>query len=86
MESCIRGAWKKLCPQYTVDFKAFNLTKRLLEKCLKYLELVKKVGLDDLKEENVDSLLETIGEELLTEDLDELEKQQHQLEEVEAQQ
>ena len=50
------------------------------------LELARKVGLDEIEEEDIDSLLETIGEELSTEDLDELEKQQCQLEEVEAEQ
>ena len=45
-------------------------------------ELARRVGLDEIVEEDVDSLLESIGEEL-----DELEKQQHQLgEEVEAEQ
>ena len=39
-ESCICGAWKKLCPQYAVDFKGFDLIERLSEKCLK---LTKKV-------------------------------------------
>ena len=48
--------------------------------------MARKVGLDKLEEEDIDSLLETIGEELSTEELDELEKQQRQLEEVEAQQ
>ena len=49
-------------------------------------ELARKVSLDELKED-VDSLLETIGEELSKEELDELEKQRRQLEEeVEAEQ
>ena len=69
------GAWKKLCPHYAVDFKGSDLTERLSEERLKCLELVKNVGLDEFEEEDVYSLLETIGEELLTEDLDELEKQ-----------
>ena len=48
---------------------------------------MKRVSLDELEEEDVDSLLETISEELSTEDLDELEMQQRQLEEeVEAEQ
>ena len=83
-ESCICGAWKKLCPHYAIDFNGFNLTERLSEEHLKCLELAKKVGLDELGEEDVDSLLET-GEELSTDDFDELEKQRLQLEEVEAQ-
>ena len=80
-ESCIRGAWKKLFPEFAVDFGGFDLSEELLEKCL---ELARKAGLDELEEEEIDSLLETIGEELST---DELEKQRRQLEEeVEAQQ
>ena len=86
-QSCICGAWKKLCPQFTVNFKGFDLTKKFLEEHLKCLELVRKVGLDKLEEEGVDFLLQTIGEKLSTEDLDELENQRRQLEEVvEAQQ
>ena len=86
-ESCICGAWKKLCPEFTVNFGGFNLSKKLSVKHLKCLELARKVSLDELEEEDVDSLLETIGEELSTEELDQLEKQRHQLkEEVEVQQ
>ena len=46
-----------------------------------------QVGEDEIEEEDIDSLLESIGEELSTEKLDELEKQWLQLEEeVEAEQ
>ena len=76
-QSCICGAKKELCPQFAVDFQGFDLTEKLSEELLK---LAKKVGLDEL-EEDVDSQLQTIDEELSTEDLDELEKQQRQLEE-----
>ena len=51
--------------------------------------MARKVGLDKLEEEDVDSLLETISEELSTEELDEWEKQQQRCqmeEEVKAQQ
>ena len=86
-ESCICGAWKKLCPEYTVNFRGFDLSKMISEERLKCLELAKKVSLDELEEKDVNSLLETIGKELSTEDLNELEKQWRQLEqEVEAQQ
>ena len=74
---------KKLCQQFAIDFKGFNLTEKLSEERLKCLELAKKFGPDKLEEEGIDSLLQMIGKELSTEDLDELEKQQRQLEEVE---
>ena len=80
MESCICGAWKKLYLEFAVDFRGFDLSKKLSEERLKCLELAKKVSLDELEDEDIDSLLETIGGELLTEDLDELEKQWCQLE------
>ena len=84
-EFCIRGDWKKLCPLFATDFRGFNLSKKLSEDRLKRFKLAGKVGLDELEEEDIDSLLETILEELSTEDLDELEKQRRQLEkEVEA--
>ena len=79
-ESCIRGAWKKLCLELAVNFRGFDLSERLSEERLKCLELARKVGLDELENEDIDSLRETIGEKLSTEDLDELEKQRHQLE------
>ena len=82
MESFIRGAWKKLCPGLAVNFRGFDPFERLSEERLKCLELARKVGLDKIEEEDVNSLLESIGEEL-----DELEKQWRQLEEeVEADQ
>ena len=53
-ESCIHGAWKKLCPEFAVDFGRFDLSKRLSEEHLKCLVLARKVGLDELEEEDVD--------------------------------
>ena len=61
-------------------------SKRLSEERLKCLWLARKVGLDKLKEDDVKPLLESIGEELSTEELDELDKQRRQLEKVEAEQ
>ena len=54
-QSCIHGGWKKLCLQYVVDFRGFDLAEKLSEERLKCLELVKKVGLDELEEEDVNS-------------------------------
>ena len=86
-ESCILGAWKKLCPQFAIDFKGFDLSETLSEECLKCLDLARKVSLDEIEDDDVGSLLELISEELLTEKLDELEKQRCQLEEeLEAEQ
>ena len=82
MASCIRGACKKLYPHLTIDFRGFNLNETLSKELLKCLELARRVGLDEVEEDDVDSLLELIGEEL-----EELQKQRHQLEEeVEAEQ
>ena len=53
--------WKKLCLEF-IDFRGFDLSKRLSEERLKCLELARKVDLDKLEEEDFDSLLETIGE------------------------
>ena len=53
-ESCIQGAWKKLCLDLAVDFRGFNLTERLLVDRLKFLELARKVGLDEI-EKDIDS-------------------------------
>ena len=58
----------KALPEFAVDFMGFDLSERLSEERLKCLELARKVGLDELEEENVDSLLETIGKELSTEE------------------
>ena len=78
--SYIWGAWKKLCTDFAVDFGGFDLSGKLYQERLKCLELVRKVGLDEVEEDDVDSLLESIGYELSTEELDELEKQRRQLE------
>ena len=86
-ESCICGVWKKHCPRFTVDYGGFDLSERFSEEHPKCLELARTVGLNEIEEEDVNSLLETIGEELSAEDLNELEKQRCQLEEgVEAEQ
>ena len=86
-ESCISGSWKKLCLELVVDFRGFDLSERLSEECLKCLELARRVGLDEIEENDVDSLLESVSEELSMEELDELEKQRRQFEEkVEAEQ
>ena len=48
-------------------------------------ELARRVGLDEVEKDVMDGQLESIGKELSTEELDELEKQRRQLEEeVEA--
>ena len=65
--SCIlegEGGWKKLCLDLTVDFGGFNLSERLSKEHHKCFELARKVGFDEVKEDDVDSLLESIGEEL----------------------
>ena len=54
-ESCNRGVWKKLCPELAVNFRDFELSERLSEEYLKCLEVARKVGLDELEEEDVDS-------------------------------
>ena len=46
--------------------------------------MARKVGLDEVEEDDLESLLESIGEELTMEDIEDLEKQRRQLEEVEA--
>ena len=79
--NCIRGAWKKLCPDLADDLRGFDLSEGLSREHLKCLELARKVGLDEVEEDDVDNLLESIGEELSIEDLEDLEKQRHQLEE-----
>ena len=79
--TCIWRAWKKLCPNLAVDFGGLS------REHFKCLELARRVGLDEVLEDDMDSLLESISEELLTEELEDLEKQRRQLEEeVEAEQ
>ena len=80
-ESCIQGAWKKLCPDLAVDFRGFDLSERLSKESHKCLKLARKVGFDEIEDKDVDSLLKSIGEELSMEELDELDQQWRQLEE-----
>ena len=56
MPNCIWGAWKKLCPDLAVDFGGFDLSEGLSRECLKCLELARKVNLDEVEEDDVDSL------------------------------
>ena len=81
--NCIHGAWKKHCPDLAIDFGGFDISEGLSGERLKYLEVPKMVGLE-MEEDDVESLLESIGEELTTEDLDDLEQQWRRLEELEA--
>ena len=76
----IRGAWKKLCPDLAIDFGGFDISEGLSRERLKCLEVAKTVGLK-MEEDDVESLLESIGEELTMEDLDNLEQQRRRLEE-----
>ena len=78
--NCIRGAWKKLCPDLAIDFGGFDISEGLSRERLKCLEVAKTIGLE-MEEDDVESLLESIGEELTTEDLDDLEQQRRRLEE-----
>ena len=83
--NCIRGAWKNLCPDHAVDFEGFCLDSRLSEERRQCLTLAKRVGLDEVEEEDVSELLEAINEELTVEELQELEEQRQEFEEqVEA--
>ena len=67
--SYIRGMWKKLCLDLAVDFGGFDLSEGLSRERLKCLELARRVGLNEVDEDDVDSLLESISEELSTEEL-----------------
>ena len=73
-ESCIRGCGKNSVRSLPSTSGASTCLRGFLA-CLKCLKLAWKVVLDELEEEDVDSLMEMIGEELSTEELDELEKQ-----------
>ena len=78
--NCIRGSWKKLCLDLAVDFAGFDIEEGLSRERLRCLEVAKTVGLD-MEEDDVGSLLESIGEELTTDDLEDLEQQRRRLEE-----
>ena len=52
-ESCIRGAWKKFCPDFAVDFGGFDLLEGLSRERLKCLEVAQTVGLE-MEEDDVE--------------------------------
>ena len=58
--------------QGAVDFMGFDISRGLSKKHLKCLELARKVSLYEVEEDDLESLLESIGEELTTEDLEDL--------------
>ena len=78
--NCIRGSWKKLCPDLAVDFAGFDIEEGLSRERLRCLKVAKTVGLD-MEEDDVESILESIGEELTTDGLEDLEQQRRRLEE-----
>ena len=65
-ESCIRGLWKKLCPHLAVDIWGFDFSEGLSKEHLK----LARVGLDEVEEDDLEALLESISKELTTEDLE----------------
>ena len=78
--SCIWGMWKKLCPDFAIDFGGFDVSEGLSRERLKCVEVAKTVGLE-LDADDVESPLKSIGKELTTEDLEDLEQQRRRLEE-----
>ena len=59
-ECCIGGLWKKLCLHLAVDFEGFDHSEGFSKERLKCLEV---------KEDDLELLLESIGKELTTESL-----------------
>ena len=79
---CILVAWKKLCPQYAINFKGFDLTGVFRRSPSSW----QRMSAWTSPRKKAPAVLETIDEELSTDELDKLEKQRRQLEEeVEAQ-
>ncbi|XP_064083042.1 tigger transposable element-derived protein 1-like [Macrobrachium nipponense] len=70
----LKGAWKKLCPQFVRSFEGFDQAEDVETATRKIVGLSKRLKLD-LEAEDVTELLASHGEELSSEDLIELEQQ-----------
>ena len=65
--------------------EGFDLSEGLSKEGLWCLELARKVSLNEVEEDDLESLLKSISKELMTKDIEDLEKQRRQWEEeVEA--
>ncbi|XP_066947408.1 tigger transposable element-derived protein 1 isoform X3 [Macrobrachium rosenbergii] len=73
-KSNLNGAWKKLCPDFVMDFKDSEKGKSLDAVRWNTVLYSKKLNLE-VKAEDVNKLLESHAEELSAEDLIEVEKQ-----------
>uniref|UniRef100_A0A8C4Q849 Uncharacterized protein n=2 Tax=Eptatretus burgeri TaxID=7764 RepID=A0A8C4Q849_EPTBU len=80
---CMNGVWGKLCPQFVNGFKGFSVNNDLLKARRNIVEMAKTVGFDEVKEGDVEELLDSYREELSNEDLLLLEKER-QVEESEV--
>ncbi|XP_066964345.1 tigger transposable element-derived protein 1-like [Macrobrachium rosenbergii] len=73
-KSNLNGGWKKLCPNFVMDFTGFEEGENLDIVRKSIVQYSKKLSLE-VEAEDVNELLESHGEELSAEDLTELEKQ-----------
>ncbi|XP_064090704.1 tigger transposable element-derived protein 1-like [Macrobrachium nipponense] len=82
-KSNLNGAWKKLCPNFVMNFTEFEKGESLDAVRRNIVQYSERLNLG-VEAEDVNELLESHGEELSAEDLIELEKQMIREEEEEA--
>ncbi|XP_066970877.1 tigger transposable element-derived protein 1-like [Macrobrachium rosenbergii] len=73
-QSSLNGAWKKLCPNFVMDFTGFKKGESLDAVTKKIVQYSRKLNLE-VEAEDVTELLQSHGEELSADDLIELEQQ-----------
>lgn len=71
---CLNSVWKQLCPQFVFRFKGFSIEDDITAAKQKTVVLAKKLGFDELEEDEIDELLQSHRVELSNEDLLELER------------
>ena len=79
---CIKGAWRKLCPDLLGDFAGFSMVEEEARLKMELLDHARHVGFNEVDEEEVDNLLLAHEKEVTTEELVQMQKEREEEAEV----
>ena len=75
---CIKGAWRKLCPDLLGDFAGFSVVEEEARLKMELLEHARHVGFDEVDEEEIDNLLTSHDKDVTTEELLQMQKEREE--------
>ena len=75
---CIKGAWRKLCPDLLGDFGGFSVVDEEARLKKELLDHAKHVGFDEVDEEEVDNLLTSHNRDVTTDELLHMQKEREE--------